>query len=120
MKALTLAVLTLCVLGTACATTANYEARVHSWQGQKADLLVRAWGEPDATEKLSSGNKMYVYSRLKHPPMAYVETGRAIASVEQAAPAQPIYQKCATYFEVSPENRIVSTTYRGEQCKWKD
>jgi hypothetical protein len=104
-----------------CATTSNYDSKVHSWKGKDASMLVRNWGEPDAKEKLSSGNQMYVYARLHHPAVASTGPSRTVASVgEKPAPLPPAYIKCATYFEVDPHSTIVSVQYRGDECKSKD
>ncbi len=110
----------LLILG--CATTANYEKTVRSWEGQDVKSLVRFWGEPDAIEKLSNGKRMYVYARLKHRPVAYEGAKRLLASSSESDSlySGPIYVKCATYFEVNKKNKITSTLYRGSECKWKD
>jgi hypothetical protein len=109
------------LLFTGCATTGHYQTKVQSWEDHDAQALVNAWGKPDSIEKLSSGNQMYVYSRLKHAPVAY-GTQRMIASSPRsvAQPAGDVYIRCATYFEVSPQNKIVSTLFRGDECKSRD
>ena len=54
-----------------CATTAGYQAKVRSWEGQDAGSLVQAWGQPDDKQPVHGGNTMYVYARLKRMPVAY-------------------------------------------------
>jgi hypothetical protein len=98
-----------------CATTAKYEARVDTWQGKDAHVLTSSWGQPDAIEKLSNGNKIYLYSRLKHLPYAYGESHRVIASTQDA-----MYIKCATYFVVTQQGKVVATMFRGDECRSKD
>jgi hypothetical protein len=107
-----------------CATTANYQNRVRSWEGQDAAVLIKSWGPPDATEHVGTGNHVLVYARLHHEPYAFNEVSTKVASRDPGAigPPQPgtIYLKCATYFEVAPTNRIFSVKYVGDQCHWKD
>lgn len=107
------------LLTASCATTSKYDAKVSTWKGKDQATLMRAWGQPDSTEKLSGGNKILVYSRLKHTPVAYLGAQRAIASIE-SGDQTPAYIKCATYFEVDPSGTIVSTLFRGDECKSKD
>jgi hypothetical protein len=94
---------------------------VQSWENHDGQALVKAWGQPDSIEKMSNGNKMYVYARLKHMPVAY-GSQRAIASVgaKQAQPTGEVYIQCATYFQVSPTGKVVSTEFRGDECKSRD
>jgi hypothetical protein len=123
IHSLALAVVTFSmVFAAGCATTANYEARVHSWEGKDVKVLLANWGQPDDSEKLSNGNKMLVYARLKHYPVAYNGTKPedVATATSPRKPASEIYVKCATYFEVSPVNLIIATQFRGDECKWKD
>lgn len=125
---LTLAVLTILLSG--CATTAKYEAKVASWETKDSQALVKAWGQPDAVEKLSTGNRMFVYARLKHVPVAFGsarviasrtanKAGRSLASQASNWDGE-VYIRCATYFEVSPTDKVVSTLFRGDECKSKE
>ena len=119
MRALIIVAL-LFVMG--CATTANYEARVQSWKGRDADALVKVWGQPDVTEKLENGNRMFVYVRLKREPLAYNGAQRQLASMDNSktVASSNLYIKCSTYFEVTSQNIIASVIFRGEECKSRD
>lgn len=112
------------IFGAGCATTANYDYRVQSWKGKDAPLLVKAWGKPDSTEPLSNGNQMYVYARLHRDPVAYAGSQRTLASAETPSQSKEkpktVYIKCATYFEVNPQGKVVSTLFRGNDCKARD
>jgi hypothetical protein len=125
---LTMAVLTILLSG--CATTAKYESKVASWETKDSQALVKAWGQPDAIEKLSTGNRMFVYARLKHVPVAFGsdrviasrpvnKTGRSVASQGSGFDGE-VYIRCATYFEVAPNDKVVSTLFRGDECKSKE
>jgi hypothetical protein len=112
----------LAILLSGCATQARYEAKVQSWENKDSQSLVKAWGQPDSIEKLSNGNRMYVYTRLRHLPVAFGST-RTIASVDgkrNGNASGEVYIRCATYFEMSPSNKIVGTLFRGEECKSRD
>ncbi|MFL5812968.1 MAG: hypothetical protein ACJ763_05275 [Bdellovibrionia bacterium] len=121
MKAQKILMALVATLLSGCATTANYQAKVQSWENHDALALVKAWGQPDSVEKMSNGNKMYVYARLKHMPVAY-GSQRAIASVDakQTPAGGEVYIQCATYFQLSPAGKVVSTEFRGDECKSRD
>ena len=104
-------------LMSACATTEKYEARIRSWEGKDASLLVQAWGEPDDKQKVHGDHTMFVYARLKRPPVAYSGPSRNVASVRSPAEYSDVYIKCSTYFEVDTKNIIVATEFRGDECK---
>jgi hypothetical protein len=106
-----------------CATTARYQAKVRSWQGQDAGSLVQAWGQPDDKQLVHGGNTMYVYARLHRMPIAYNDFENHYYAVNNArTPAQysDVYIKCSTFFEVNPGNKIVATEFRGAECTSKD
>lgn len=105
-----------------CATTAKYQARVDTWEGRDSDTLLKTWGRPDAVEKQSNGNTILLYARLKHQPYAYGESGRVIASSgsKKTSSEPAIYVKCATYFEVTPDNKVTAVMFRGDECAWKN
>jgi hypothetical protein len=112
------------VVFSACATSSAFNAKVETWKGQSADSLVQAWGQPDAIESLHTGNKMYVYARLKHDPVAYADfEKKAAMNTTFPKPRNPasadtgIYIKCSTYFEINRQNIIESVMFRGDECK---
>ena len=116
--------LILTVVSSACATSSAFNAKIETWKGQSADVLVQAWGQPDAIEPLHTGNKMYVYARLKHDPVAYLDFEKKSASnATLSKPRNPastdtgIYIKCSTYFEINRQNIIESIMFRGDECK---
>jgi hypothetical protein len=110
---------------SACATTSGFNAKLETWKGESADKLVQAWGQPDAIEALHTGDKMYVYARLKHAPIAFAEFQKKTASnsAQTASSRKPtsvetgIYIHCSTYFEVNHQNTVESVMFRGDDCK---
>lgn len=104
-----LAALTMGALG-GCASTERYKAKLHTWIGHDEAALTQAWGTPDANEKLTSGNRLLVYPRPKRTPLSWDDAQAG------TAPAQGLYLKCATYFEVDARDKIVNTSFEGEEC----
>jgi hypothetical protein len=110
---------------SSCATTSEFGAKVGTWKGESADQLVQAWGQPDAIEPLHTGNKMYVYARLRHDPVTYPDFERSASNtfIGPHAPRTPasadtgIYIRCSTYFEVTRQNLVSSVMFRGDDCK---
>jgi hypothetical protein len=119
----------ICASFSSCATSSSYDAKVETWKGASVDSLVQAWGQPDSVESLHTGNKMYVYARLKREPVTYSQfqtraasngvaaKPRAPASSNNAGGDTGIYIHCATYFEVDRQNTIDSVMFRGDECK---
>lgn len=103
--------------GSGCSSAEKYDRKIRTWEGKDANVLLKSWGKPDATESQSNGNRIYLYSRLKHEPYVFGDARRTIASQDSS---QPVYIRCATYFEVTPQNKIVSTLSRGEECTSRD
>lgn len=107
---------------TGCATTARYQAKVRSWEGQDAGSLVQAWGQPDDKQPVHGGNTMFVYARLHQLPVSYSDYEHHYYAANPRTPAEvsSIYIKCATYFEINPGNKVVATDFRGDECKSRD
>lgn len=117
------AILILLLLASAgCATEGKFDAKLRTWKGQDVDTVVRWWGQPDATEKLSSGNHMYVYARLHHPLIAFGDTEAQTpqADSKRTLAATDVYIHCSSYFEIDPQGKVVSTYFRGDDCSSKD
>lgn len=110
---LTTPLLAIGLLATGCATTAKYNAKVRTWIGKDTEALTQAWGQPDATEQPSTGDKILVYSRLKRKPLSYEQA-------QHGAGEPGVYIKCATYFEIDGTNRVSNVTFTGDECTSKD
>lgn len=111
-----------------CATTQNYLLAVRSWKGTDVNRLFVRWGYPDHTEKLPNGHILYVYKENYHgrypvyttPGFTTVKTegGRAVVtSVPSTIQGGGTYDfRCTTWFEVDKHNRILGTSFRGNNC----
>lgn len=101
-----------------CATESRYEARVNSWVGKSKDSLIQAWGQPDSIENRSNGQRIMLYSRLRHKPVTHDEAQRNVASA--GSDTGGIYIKCATFFVLDSDNSIVQVFFKGGDCKSRD
>ena len=109
---------------SSCSTSAKYSRKVHTWEGKDEQALLNAWGQPDAVETLHTGNRMFVYARLKRYPVAYNQSNTTVASVSGRNPSEVsssnLYIKCSTFFEVNPEHKIETVLFRGDECTSND
>lgn len=109
-----------------CATTANYQQSLNRWQGAQAQDLVKAWGNPDSSIRLQSGNTIYMYmrkqlySRPVTPPMpTFTVTGTPVYNMGFAnayAGTQTLSLYCRTWFEMNNKNVIINTRFEGNNC----
>lgn len=123
-----------------CATTANYEAKLNTWVGSNADMLVESWGPPDRSYALSDGSKVLEYDRSRMvsiggfayttPQTSYTygninSMGGGMASysgyttsyVQRQTPVENVAMSCSTRFTVNPQNIIVRWAYQGNDCR---
>src|SRR5580658_9102865 len=105
-------------LGEGCATSGKFESKILTWKGKDPDTVVHCLGQTDTTEKLSNGNRMYVYARLKHAPLSFKDVDGTSSSAEahRTASAADVYLKCSSYFEIDPQGKVASVYFRGEDC----
>ena len=108
---------------TACATTAGFEKILNSWVGAEEIDLVRRWGPPVQSYEVG-GRKFIVYTSQRNvhlPGMdpTYETTvvgDTAYTNVIGGSPPMNIDMSCTTTFELEG-SRIVSWSYRGNDCK---
>ncbi|MDO8888641.1 MAG: hypothetical protein Q7V16_08660 [Hydrogenophaga sp.] len=111
---------------SACATTAGYEKVLNSWMGSQELELVRSWGPP-AQAYEAGGRKFIMYSSQRNvyiPGVAptlrtNVIGSTAYTSVVGGSPASNINMACSTTFELE-NSRVVSWSYKGNDCKAKE
>jgi hypothetical protein len=110
----------------ACATTAGYEKILNSWVGMQELDLVRSWGPPAQTYE-TGGRKFIVYTSRRNVYMPGVAPSYQTTVVGNTAytnqiggsPAMNIGMSCATTFELDG-TRIISWSYKGNDCKAKE
>jgi hypothetical protein len=103
---------------SSCASSAKYSKKVHTWEGKDEQALLSAWGQPDAIEPLHSGNRMFVYARLKRYPVAYTGPNATVASIPTRNPSEysSLYIKCSTFFEINANHKVETVLFRGDEC----
>ena len=113
---------------TACATTANYEAKLNTWIGHSTEELVDAWGYPSKKITAPNGNAVYVYNTAEtYRTPAYVSpryttvtvrgnTAYATTTGGARYGGQVVRQQCTTWFEVN-NNKIVKWRHQGSMCQ---
>lgn len=116
------------VILTGCATRANYEKILNSWVGAPAENLVRSWGAPISTFRMSSGNEIYIYDKRRSTVVTMpvqVQQNPGIFVGNMYYPGQtmvtggqviPIHLSCRTEFEVNQTGTIVRWRHEGNAC----
>jgi len=116
-------ILTVLVVLTSCATTANYEKILNSWMGSHVDNLVSSWGPPTSSFPMSDGGMMIEYLRQGNAyipgPVTYtpVTIYNSTAWIAHQTPGQNIPVYCRTCFRIRPDRTIGSWSYQGNDCK---
>jgi hypothetical protein len=115
-------------LAAGCATKANYRDVVASWVGASADDLVRAWGAPQSTYRLDSGNEILVWEDTHASTMpTTVMPGNttvlrrnglitAHSTPTTVSGGGTVVYTCRTEFEVNPSGQVVRWRAEGENC----
>lgn len=111
---------------SACATTAGYEKMLNSWVGAQEIELVRRWGPPQQSYE-AGGRKFIVYSAQRNvyiPGVAptyqtNVVGNTAYTTAVGGSPPMNIGMSCTTTFELDA-SRVVSWSYKGNDCKAKE
>jgi hypothetical protein len=117
----------LCVIAlSACATTAGYEKVLNSWTGSQEIDLIRTWGPPIQAYE-AGGRKFIVYSSQRNVYMPGTAPTYQTSFVGNTAytravggtSATNIGMSCVTTFELEG-SRVVSWSYKGNDCKAKE
>lgn len=109
-----------------CATTAGYEKMLDSWVGAQEIDLVRRWGPPQQSYE-AGGRKFIAYSAQRNvyvPGVAptyqtNVIGNTAYTTAVGGSPSMNISKLCITTFELDA-SRVVSWSYKGNDCKAKE
>lgn len=109
-----------------CASTDNYAAALNSWKGVNINALFVRWGYPNRILQLVNGHWLYVYqfedrgevsTTMPEFTTAPVADDAAVISTMPLFKGGTFYElKCITWFEVDKNNRIVSMSFRGNNC----
>jgi uncharacterized membrane protein len=111
---------------SACATTAGYEKMLDSWVGAQEIDLVRSWGPP-AQAYEAGGRKFIAYASQRNvyvPGTAPTYQTQVVGNMAYTravggSQAMNIGKSCMTTFELDG-TRVVSWSYKGNDCKAKE
>lgn len=136
--------MTIAVILTSCATTANYESILNSWIGTHADGLVTSWGSPQNSYPLSSGGHVIEYIRQgsvaisgytyyvpqtsfhagsvsaygRYGSSAYgTYSGTTMTYVPMQTPSFNVHMECKTQFVIDKSGIITKWQWHGNSCK---
>ena len=101
-------------------TTEGYEQVLNSWVGADADLLLRAWGSPNATFPMTDGT-LWTYSRASSYRTNIYSTTTYNSLTDSlhttTTGGDTINLRCQTEFEIDGSNRIVRWRWSGNSCR---
>jgi hypothetical protein len=135
-----LAALLCAAFVTGCATEEGYKQILNSWVGADVDQLVMSWGPPDRGYKLNSGGSVLEYGSQRtvttggyttYKPVTTYQSGSVYGNyggsalysgssttyVPQTSPVYTYDYTCVTRFNVGENNKIVSWSYEGNDCR---
>lgn len=131
-----LMVLAISVLIAGCATTANYEELHHTWVGDSAVDLVKAWGPPQTSVKQPDGSQVLEYtnhrvmrdSTYNSTELSSYTSGNNGIGPEPNGSNGPEYasgmnltraipQDCTARFIVNSQGIITNWSLQGNKCR---
>ncbi|ESQ74532.1 hypothetical protein [Asticcacaulis sp. AC402] len=121
---------------TGCATAEGYRQRLDLMVGTHSDQIQVEWGPPERVSPLSDGSEMWVYTRIQthHSGNSYSQmaTGsyqeeytdkkgkkktRTVTTYEPVwVPPESWQTHCETRFVISPDQKVVSSGFEGQDC----
>jgi hypothetical protein len=112
-----------CLLLSACATTAKYEAALNGWIGSTEEELVTKWGPPDRVYVAPSGRRILTYVRGEsvfipgaQPIVTTTTVGNSVYTTQYGgSPAMVIPVSCTTDITID-DGRISKWHYEGDYC----
>jgi len=105
---------------------------VSSWSGARTGDLVRVWGYPDKVIRMGNGHRLYLYRSVNrgsypqfvNPGYTTVDTSNGqtvVTTMPTTVSGGGSYDlRCKTWFEVNSSNRVVNTSFRGNNCVGTD
>ncbi|MCH9754813.1 MAG: hypothetical protein K0U11_03055, partial [Gammaproteobacteria bacterium] len=96
---------------SACASTANYQKKIDTWQGKNIQALISKWGEPDTGIQLPNGHRIYQYTRKtmysipdpKRSPLR-TDNGNLFSNYDEPWNThQTVIRSCQTSFETTAD-----------------
>lgn len=97
---------------SSCATTANYNETVKSWEGSDINRLITSWGPPSDVYTMPNGNKMYTW--------LYVSNSLVTTNYNQylnRLETRQIQYWCKTTFTANKNDIITNWRWEGNSCR---
>ena len=131
---LPLAALTALLLLAGCATEAKYRVVLESWIGLPIDRLVAAWRTPDKSFRKRDGGGFYTWHEQRtvmlsggttpqttyHSGTVYGSDSKRYSGTSTTYvqnPPVPLHLSCRTTFETDASGKIISWSYKGNDCR---
>lgn len=109
-RALTCITLMLMALSLdACATSKGYDRICKTWLDKDANQLMRSCGPPVTVQEMPNGNRLLFYKRSA---TGYYHSPYYSMSI-------PVTSWCETWFETTPDGKIIRYKWQGNACKAK-
>jgi hypothetical protein len=120
---------------SACETEEGYRQQLAAWAGRTGDDLIIRWGTPQSKTPLSDGREVWIYTKTTVTEQAayYSDETRQVQrtytdkdgkqktetiseTYPVLHPAQTIRSTCQTRFVMSPDHRVLESTFDGPAC----
>ena len=95
-----------------CATTANYNKIVNSWNGANINSLITSWGPPSSVYTMPDGDKMYTW--------LYISNSLVTTNYNQwlnRLETRQIQYWCKTTFITNENDIIINWRFEGNACR---
>jgi len=102
----------LLLIFNSCATTANYNDVVKSWEGADINRLITSWGPPSDVYTMPNGNKMYTWLYVGNSLVA-TNYNQYLSRLE----TRQIQNWCKTTFTTDKRDIIINWRWEGNACR---
>lgn len=96
----------------ACATTANYEAKIKTWLGDDVNNLIASWGPPSNEYTMPNGNIMYTWLWVGNT----LVTSNYDRFLNMTF-TNSVTNWCKTTFTANSSKRITNWRWEGNACR---
>ncbi len=114
MKRIILILMAMSALLAGCAswfpTVANYEKGLNGWVGQPGDELIKSWGPPRNSYKLSNGETVIEY----YESHLYTRDYGGFFSYNERIGVETLW--CKTIFVIDQNGKVASWKHDGNDC----
>lgn len=103
---------------SACETTQQrheaYNASLNGHIGEDVGVIIEKLGYADALSESAEGNRVFVYSQF-HVGNSAIDC--SVDGTDVDCKGGKVYEYwCKTYFEVDDSNKVIRTSFKGNDC----